>query len=104
MDSAPDPSRGALALTALCHDAVISRVLPELDEEEREDLRSASKGVRDACDRQIKKLALPRDAAQQDAALAALNAFVQRGMQLEELNLEGLVVEWHSAEGVAKLL
>jgi hypothetical protein len=90
MDPAPGPSSGALALTALTSDAVASRVLSRLDAGARKHLRLASKDLRDACDRQVKKLSLPTDPSFIVNALLCLYRLVQRGVQLERLELSGL--------------
>ncbi len=90
MDPAPGPSSGALALTALTSDAVASRVLSRLDAGARKHLRLASKDLRDACDRQVKKLCLPSDPSHIVKALPCLYWLVQRGVNLERLDLSGL--------------
>jgi hypothetical protein len=91
MDPAPGgPSSGALALAALTSDAVASRVLSRLDAGARKHLRLASKDLRDACDRQVKKLSLPTDPSFIVTALPCLYRLVQRGVQLEKLCLGGL--------------
>jgi hypothetical protein len=90
MDPDPGPSRGSLALAALATDTVASRVLLRLDAAERKHLRSASKDLRDARDRQVKKLSLPTDPSHVASALPCLYRLVQRGVQLEVLDLGGL--------------
>ena len=90
MDTAPGPSSGTLALAALSTDAVISRVLSCLYKEDRNHLRSSSKDVRDACDRQATFLRLPSEPSHIVKALPCLYRLVQRGMQLKELDLSSL--------------
>jgi hypothetical protein len=104
MDPAPGPSSGALALAALTTDAVASRMLSRLDAAERKHLRSASKDLRDACDRQVKKLSLPTDPSHMVKALPCLYQLVQRGMQLETLHLGGLLRAQNASEDILESL
>jgi hypothetical protein len=101
MGPAPGPSSGALALAALTQDAVMTRIWSRLDRYPRMQLRSVSKDVRDACDRQVKKLALPSHPDEQATALPALYGLMRRGMHAEDLDLEGLREDMGSSANVA---
>jgi hypothetical protein len=81
MDPAPDPFSGALALAALSLDPIMSRVLSWLDAAERKLLGTVSKDLRDAADRQVKKLSLPTDPSHVASALPCLYRLVQRGVR-----------------------
>ncbi len=79
-----------LDFAALTSDAVASRVLPRLDAGACKHLCLASKDLRDACDRQVEKLSLPTDPSFIVNALPCLYRLVQRGVQLERLDVSGL--------------
>jgi hypothetical protein len=105
MDPAAGASSGALALAALTTDAVASRVLYRLDAAERKHLRSASKDLRDACDRKVKELSLPTRPRHIVKALPCLYRLVQRGVRLGRLDLSGLEKARNiSKEGLEALL
>jgi hypothetical protein len=90
MDPSPGPSSGALAVAALMLDPIITRVLSRLDADERKHLRSTSKVLRDACDRQACEMELLLNPSETARALPCLYRLVQRGIKLKKLNLQHL--------------
>jgi hypothetical protein len=78
----------ANALAALRSGPVISRVLL-IDAQNKQQLRTASKDLRDACGREVRQLGLGADSATHVTALHCLYSLLARGASCQELDLSG---------------